>query len=69
MSVIRVVAELVARARRLPALLRRLLGVPDYEAYVAHVRLAHPGVVPVGREEFRAERLEARYSRPGARCC
>jgi uncharacterized short protein YbdD (DUF466 family) len=49
--------------------IRQIIGVPDYERYVAHLRAAHPGCEPVGREAFMAERLEARYSRPGSRCC
>ena len=50
-------------------LLHRIIGAPDYEAYVAHMRSAHPGREPVSRDEFARERLESRYSRPGSRCC
>ena len=61
-----------AIARRLRAaarVLRMILGAPDYERYAAHVRRHHPGRVPLSREAFVRERLEARYSRPGSRCC
>ena len=51
------------------AVLRRVIGVPDYERYVAHVRQAHPGTIPMSREEFERSRLEDRYSKPGQRCC
>ncbi|CAN5329524.1 hypothetical protein BH23GEM2_BH23GEM2_19340 [soil metagenome] len=47
----------------------RILGVPDYEAYIAHSRAEHPRTVPLSRSEFMRQRLDARYSRPGARCC
>jgi uncharacterized short protein YbdD (DUF466 family) len=61
------------KARRLAsdvrAVLLRVLGVPDYECYVTHLRAAHPDRVPLGREDFMASRLEARYCKPGARCC
>ena len=49
--------------------LRRVLGAPDYEGYLAHVRSAHPNSAPMTRDEFVRARLEERYSRPGARCC
>jgi uncharacterized short protein YbdD (DUF466 family) len=48
---------------------RRVIGVPDYEAYVEHLRCAHPDVHPLTRDEFARQRMEARYSRPGSRCC
>ncbi len=63
------VRRAVAVLRRVAAALRAVLGAPDYERYVAHVRRCHPGVAPLTREEFVSQRLEARYSRPGARCC
>ncbi|HEX5633509.1 MAG TPA: YbdD/YjiX family protein [Gemmatimonadales bacterium] len=57
------------RLRRLAGALRTIVGAPDYERYVAHVRERHPHCAPLGRAEFERERLEGRYSRPGARCC
>lgn len=48
--------------------LRRIIGVPDYDRYVAHVRERHAGV-PMTREEFETSRLEDKYNRPGQRCC
>lgn len=53
----------------LGAIARRVLGAPDYEHYVAHTRDRGRDARVLTREEFLAERLEARYSRPGARCC
>jgi uncharacterized short protein YbdD (DUF466 family) len=49
--------------------LHAVLGVPDYERYVAHLRAHHPEREPLDRAAFERERLAARYSRPGARCC
>lgn len=54
---------------RAAAVLRALLGAPDYERYVAHVRRCHPQATPLSHAEFVRQRLEARYNRPGARCC
>jgi uncharacterized short protein YbdD (DUF466 family) len=51
------------------AVARRIIGVPDYECYIAHLQARHPDAPPVSREEFVRQRLEDRYSRPGTRCC
>lgn len=56
-------------AARVARVLRAILGAPDYERYVAHVRARHPDRAPMTRAEFARERLAARYDRPGARCC
>jgi uncharacterized short protein YbdD (DUF466 family) len=63
------VSELRTRLSRAAAVLRRIIGVPDYERYVAHVRECHPGTPPMSRKEFEETRLQDKYSRPGQRCC
>ena len=63
------VAAMGELLRRAAIVVRRIIGVPDYERYVAHLRERHAGVVPMSREEFERARLEDRYSRPGQRCC
>lgn len=55
--------------RQLTAVLRRIIGVPDYDRYLAHMRECHAGAVPMTREEFERARLEDKYNRPGHRCC
>ena len=54
---------------RVAALVRRIIGAPDYDAYLVHVAARHPGRQPMSQEEFIKDRLEAKYSRPGQRCC
>lgn len=54
---------------RLVALVRRIIGAPDYAVYLAHVRARHPDREPMSEKDFVAERLNARYEKPGARCC
>jgi len=49
--------------------IRQVIGVPDYDRYLAHFRVAHPGCEPVSQDAFMRERLEERYSRPGSKCC
>jgi len=48
---------------------RRVIGAPDYEGYLTHVRERHPGCTPLSREQFIAASLSARYDKPGSRCC
>lgn len=55
--------------RRAVQTARLMIGVPDYDTYVAHMRLRHPDKPVMSYETFFNERLEARYRRGGGRCC
>ena len=58
--------------RRLREGARLMIGVPDYDTYVAHRREAHPGEPVMTYAEFFRERQAARYgegSTRGFRCC
>ncbi len=62
----RFVCDMVAKTARL------MVGVPDYETYVAHRRQNHPGLPVMTYAEFFRERQEARYSVSKGRfrgCC
>ena len=49
--------------------IKRVTGMPDYQAYLAHLRLMHPDwPVPSEREYF-ALYLDARYGDGPTRCC
>jgi uncharacterized short protein YbdD (DUF466 family) len=48
---------------------RRVIGAPDYAAYVQHMRGKHPDVVPMSADEFARDRLARRYTGVGSRCC
>ncbi|HLA89830.1 MAG TPA: YbdD/YjiX family protein [Gemmatimonadaceae bacterium] len=54
---------------RAAALVRRIIGAPDYASYLRHVAECHPEQTPLAEDEFLDERLDAKYSRPGQRCC
>jgi uncharacterized short protein YbdD (DUF466 family) len=54
---------------RVTAVVRRIIGAPDYSAYVKHMSVHHPECVLLSETEFLDERLTARYSTPGSRCC
>ncbi|MDZ7632457.1 MAG: YbdD/YjiX family protein [Gemmatimonadaceae bacterium] len=49
--------------------LRTIIGVPDYDRYLRHMRAHHPECAVLAPDEFARQRLEARYSKPGSRCC
>jgi uncharacterized short protein YbdD (DUF466 family) len=53
----------------LGVLVRRVIGAPDYELYLSHLRRRHPEVTPLTREAFARDALARRYDRPGSRCC
>lgn len=55
--------------RALVAAARRIAGVPDYDAYVAHLRSHHPERAIPSASEFFTERQQARYRAGGGRCC
>jgi uncharacterized short protein YbdD (DUF466 family) len=61
--------SLVARVADVGTLLRRIIGAPDYERYLAHVAARHPDLAPLSREAFARDALARRYDRPGSRCC
>ncbi len=55
--------------RRFIRVVRTVIGVPDYDRYLRHMRARHPECAVMTSDEFAKARLDARYSRPGSRCC
>lgn len=51
------------------ATMRAIIGVPNYERYLEHMRRRHPAETPLRLEEFERARLTDKYLRPGAKCC
>jgi uncharacterized short protein YbdD (DUF466 family) len=51
-----------APLRRLRAIARLMVGVPDYDAYVRHRQRVHPGEPIMSYEEFFRERQDSRYA-------
>jgi uncharacterized short protein YbdD (DUF466 family) len=62
-------ASIRAHLSRALDVVRRIVGVPDYDRYVAHMRTHHPEQTPLTCEEFTNQRMIDKYSRPGSRCC
>ena len=57
------------RGRYLGQALRLMVGLPDYDTYVAHMRATHPDREPMTYEEFFRERQNARYGSGAGKCC
>ena len=67
------------KARALKTLLRGIgdcgrlmVGVPNYQSYLLHVRTHHPDATPMTEAEFVRDRQAARFGeggRGGFRCC
>jgi uncharacterized short protein YbdD (DUF466 family) len=57
------------RLTRVASVVRRIVGVPDYDVYLEHMARNHPECTPLDPRAFEAERLVDRYSKPGSRCC
>jgi uncharacterized short protein YbdD (DUF466 family) len=54
---------------RVAAVVRRIIGVPDYQIYLEHMQRCHPDRDPISKAAFDQQRLDARYNTPGSRCC
>jgi uncharacterized short protein YbdD (DUF466 family) len=46
-----------------------MIGVPDYDTYLAHMRQHYPECTPLDPQTFERDRLTARYKATGSRCC
>jgi uncharacterized short protein YbdD (DUF466 family) len=47
----------------------QVVGIPDYERYLAHHATHHPGEPVLPREAFVAQAIDRKYGRSGPRCC
>ncbi|TCO81299.1 uncharacterized short protein YbdD (DUF466 family) [Plasticicumulans lactativorans] len=63
--------ELAKAGKYLGQAARLMVGMPDYDTYVQHMRLNHPEREPMSYEAFFRERQDARYGGKGGsgRCC
>ena len=59
-------ADKVVQLRRA---LKQVIGVPDYEIYLARHKVIHPDVPPMGEAEFFRFAIDRRYGKGGTRCC
>jgi len=62
--------SLAQAGRYLGQSMRLMVGLPEYDTYVAHMEKTHPGEPMMSYEDFFRERQEARYNGAKAgRCC
>ncbi len=47
----------------------RIFGVPDYEAYLRHMLVRHPGDAVLSRKEFASLWIDRKYGAMRSRCC
>ena len=48
---------------------KRVLGMPDYAAYLAHLRVHHPDCPVPTEREFYDQYVQTRYGDGATRCC
>jgi uncharacterized short protein YbdD (DUF466 family) len=58
-----------ARVERVLEIVRRVAGMPDYAAHVAHLRRSHTEREVPSAREFYEEYVRARYGDGPTRCC
>jgi uncharacterized short protein YbdD (DUF466 family) len=64
------IADKLAQAGRyLGQSMRLMVGLPEYDAYLAHMERTHPGEPVLSYEEFFRERQAARYGSGKSGCC
>ena len=56
-------------ARAVSKACRQIVGIPDYERYVAHMQSNHPAEPLLSRGEFFAQAIDRKYGRGRTRCC
>jgi uncharacterized short protein YbdD (DUF466 family) len=54
---------------RVASAVRRIAGMPDYEAHVVHMRHCHPEQPVPSAREYYTEFLRSRYEDGPTRCC
>jgi uncharacterized short protein YbdD (DUF466 family) len=50
-------------------IIRRIMGMPDYQVYVEHLRRRHPDQRVPTEREFYESYLQSRYGDAPTRCC
>ena len=55
--------------RKVLGVVRRLMGMPDYDGFIEHVRACHPERAVPSEREYYDQYLERRYGSGTSRCC
>jgi len=62
-------ADFFDRVRNVRRICRQVFGIPDYDRYLAHAAVRHPGAPVLSRKEFCDRAIERKYGNSGPRCC
>jgi uncharacterized short protein YbdD (DUF466 family) len=62
-------STLAQAGRYLGQSMRLMVGLPEYDTYLAHMERNHPDQPAMSYEEFFKERQEARYGSGKSGCC
>jgi uncharacterized short protein YbdD (DUF466 family) len=54
---------------RITSVIRRVTGMPDYQAHLEHLRRCHPDCPTPTEREFFEQFVQARYGDGPTRCC
>lgn len=57
------------RWQRLLSDFKRIVGMPDYRAYLAHMASDHHACTPMTEREYYDQFVSQRYGSGGTRCC
>ena len=57
------------RVQRALSVLRTIVGMPDYDRYLEHCRLRHPGEPVLSPSEYYEQFVARRYGNGPSRCC
>ncbi len=60
---------LLQACKRISQTARLMVGVPDYAAYLRHMRERHPERAPMSYAAFFRNRQDARYGGGQGKCC
>jgi uncharacterized short protein YbdD (DUF466 family) len=57
------------RVRQIVATVKRIAGMPDYDAYIEHLHRCHPERTVPSEREYYEMFVRQRYEGGGTRCC
>ena len=63
------IAALFGRAKDVQQACRQIFGIPDYDRYLEHAAVTHPGQPLMSKREFFEQAIDRRYGGSRAGCC
>ncbi len=63
------IASLFDKARDVQQACRQVFGIPDYDRYLEHAAVTHPGQSVMSKRAFFEQAIDRRYGGRRAGCC